>query len=210
MTICIIDDHQLLGQSLRYLFNNIATINKVLVYRSAEEFLAVDFQKNQPDIVYVDMVMPGLNAFEMFAQSKPQLPQTKFVILTSLIDADLVREAFRLGISGYITKDASEEELIESVSVVMQGDRYLNTTIKDKLVDHLFTGEQADYNLSPREKEVLQKICEGMTPKEIAFNMELSIHTIQQFIKGLMRKLKVKRTTDLVMLAINKGLYRRA
>ncbi|MBD2756134.1 response regulator [Spirosoma validum] len=207
MNFCIIDDHLLITQFIKRLLTKEYPESSFKTYLKAEALLAEKLDQWYPDVVICDVLLPGMNGLDMLTILKQQLPNTKTILLTSLIDIGMVKQAMRLGIDGYLTKDASEEELLEAIKTVLAGGRYVNASLKDKLVEHIFSDQATEFHLSTREKEVLQKICAGKTPKEIAYDMKLSLHTVQQYIKNMMRKFNIKRTTELVVFAIQKGLY---
>lgn len=165
------------------------------------------FTDTQPDLVLVDYMMPGMNALDLITLSISKLPKTKFIVLTSLMEPELVKEVFSAGASGYVTKDVTIDELLEAILMALNGGRYISHSMKEKLVHNMFIDEPLSYKLSTRENEVLIQICQGATPKEIAAKMGLSLHTIHHFIRRTMRKMDVNRTIDLVVLAIKNGLY---
>lgn len=205
MNICIIDDHFLLAQSLKSILDPFGKLHDIRLYRTAEDFLEDNFNSWKPDIILSDLLLPGISGMELIEAAKPT--GAKFILLTSVTDAATVREALKKGVNGFLTKDISEEELKEALDQCLMGARYINSSLKDKLVDELFSDNQPSVNLSPRENEMLKLICEGHTPKEIAGKLNLSIYTIQQYNKNMMRKFKVNRTTEMVLLAIKYGLY---
>lgn len=207
MNFCIIDDHLLITQFVKRLLVREYPESTFKTYLTAEALLAEHLDQWHPDVVICDILLLGMNGLDLVTVVKQKLPDTRFILLTSLIDVGMVKQAMRLGVDGYLTKDASEDELLDAVKTVIAGGRYVNTSLKDKLVEHIFTDQTTEFHLSTREKEVLQKICAGKTPKEIAYDMKLSLHTVQQYIKNMMRKFNIKRTTELVVFAIQKGLY---
>lgn len=113
----------------------------------------------------------------------------------------------QLGVSGFLSKQTSVDELVEAIEAVKKGDIYVNNHLSKKLIQHIFNQEQTDVRLTPREKEVLQKVCSALTMKEIALSMALSVNTVQTFQKNILKKFNVRRTTDLVIAAIKAGLY---
>lgn len=207
MLFYIIDDHLLITQFIKRLLEKTYSESTFKTYLSAEDLLADLPERQLPDLIICDLLLPGMNGIDLLTILKSKLPNTKTMLLTSLTDVGMVKQAMRQGISGYLTKDSSEDELLEAIKTVLGGGKYVNTSLKDKLVEHIFLDEVTEFHLSAREKEVLQKICAGKTPKEIAYEMKLSLHTIQQYIKNMMRKFNIKRTTELVVFAIQKGLY---
>ncbi|WP_221390889.1 response regulator transcription factor [Dyadobacter sp. NIV53] len=207
MNLCIIDDHKLVAQGLMNQLLKEQDVKMVSVFYSAEEFLMEKFTDTQPDLVLVDYMMPGMNALDLITLSISKLPKTKFIVLTSLMEPELVKEVFSAGASGYVTKDVTIDELLEAILMALNGGRYISHSMKEKLVHNMFIDEPLSYKLSTRENEVLIQICQGATPKEIAAKMGLSLHTIHHFIRRTMRKMDVNRTIDLVVLAIKNGLY---
>lgn len=207
MLFYIIDDHLLITQFIKRLLEKAYPESTFKTYLSAEDLLTDQPEKQQPDLIICDLLLPGMNGIDLVTKLKEQLPTVKTILLTSLIDVGMVKQAMRQGVSGYLTKDSSENELLEAIKTILAGGKYVNASLKDKLVEHIFLDEVTEFHLSAREKEVLQKICAGKTPKEIAYEMKLSLHTIQQYIKNMMRKFNIKRTTELVVFAIQKGLY---
>ncbi|WP_153797305.1 response regulator transcription factor [Foetidibacter luteolus] len=205
MVICIIDDHLLFGQALKGLIAGRYPEYDVRVFASSREFLK-DNAHPHPSLVITDLFIPGLNGLDMMAAYKEQHPDCRFIFISSSNDTAKVRECLKKGASAYLSKDASEDELADAVATVLQGGKYLNSTMKDRWVNNIFSDEETVL-FSPRETEVLQKLCNGLTPKEIAFEMGLTLNTVQQYIKSMMQKTKLNRTTELVLYAVQKGIY---
>ena len=112
----------------------------------------------------------------------------------------------RQGVTGYVAKDASVNEIITGVRSVIEGIQYVSKDLNRGLLEQIFDEEPNSIHLTPKEKEVLQKFCYGSIPKEIAEQMNISIHTVNQYSKILKKKFKVNRTTDMVLYAIQKGI----
>lgn len=209
MNICIVDDHLLFGQSLKLLLDKIPG-TQARVYTSPTDFLNQDFTEWQPELVITDVLMPAMTGIELMEKAKSLLgKQTHFLLLTALNDIPTLKNAIRKGASGYITKDISEEDLLEAIQSVQDKQiPYIQKGMKDKLIAHMFSNEEEVVtHLSKKEKQVLNSICDGRIPKEIASEMQLSINTINQYIKSLKRKFKVNRTTDIALFAVKNGLY---
>jgi DNA-binding NarL/FixJ family response regulator len=208
MNIALIDDHTLLSEMLSKALTNSMDGAVVRAFNSAEQFLANNFNEWEPQLIISDLLMPGLNGIEL-AEKAIQLlgPHCKFILLTSVTDVHTIKSAMRQGYNGYLGKDSSVEELVEAIQVVNDGGQYISKPLKNSLVKFMFADEEVVLYLSPREKDVLLQVCAGKTPKEIAYDSKLSIYTVQQYIKTVMRKFKVNRTTDLVLFAIKKGIY---
>ncbi len=207
MLICIIDDHLLITQFLKRIITETYPGVIVKTYQRVNDFLAESFTVSKPDLVICDVIFPGQNGLQILIDELLLYPDTRFLVLSGVTDIAMVKLAMQHGFSGYITKEASQDEILAGIKTILNGEQFVSDALKNKLVREIFLGEVVDYHLSTREKDVLHKICSGNTPKEIAYELNLSVHTVQQYIKNIMSKFKVKRTTDLVVFAIKKRLY---
>src|ERR1700709_1881690 len=162
MNISIIDDHVLMAQSVKRLLQEANSDDEIRTYQGPVDFLENDFKIWEPDIVITDLLMPNMDGLEMIGKVKEILTKdTKFILLTSLHDIQTLQTALRKGVSAYLTKDASEEEVLEAVEAAKEGRRYMNKSIQDKLLSHMFLNdEEVVYHISPQEKEVLKRICD--------------------------------------------------
>jgi DNA-binding NarL/FixJ family response regulator len=131
----------------------------------------------------------------------------KVIILSTVADVQTIKHTIRRGANSFLSKSTTFQEFKESILQVSAGKQYIGRSIRDNLINSVFTDEQVVLHLSPREKEVLQKVCSGRTIKEIAYELKLSAHTVQYYHRSVMDKLKVKRTTDLIVYAMQHGLY---
>jgi two-component system invasion response regulator UvrY len=113
----------------------------------------------------------------------------------------------RSGASGYLCKDSSPEELADALITVYHGEPYIGESLRPSLLRNTLAEEQFVYNLSPREKEVLKLVCDGKTIKESAYEMELSVNTVQTYYKTILKKFNLNRTADLIVFAMQNGLY---
>jgi DNA-binding NarL/FixJ family response regulator len=208
MKFYLIDDHKLILSYLQRLLSTAYPHAEINEYTSGNDFLLQASVGTQEDsLVICDILMPTISGIDLTDDIKAKFPAIKILIMTSLIDTAMVKLLLKKGVDGYITKDCDEEELLKGIHAVLQGEKYINNSLKDKIVKQVFDEEIVEYELSKREKQVLQLICEGKMPKEIAADIEISLNTVQQYIKNIMRKFRVNRTTELVVFAIQKGLY---
>jgi len=180
----------------------------VKVYANAKDFLEENHKAFVPDIIISDILMKGMSGIDLLPEvSKLFGEKCKVILLSSITDIYTIKDAFKRGASGYVSKDARTEELLEAMEKVSAGEQFINRSLKDKLFKHVLIEDEVTLELTPREKEVMLKICQGKTPKEISYELKLSVYTVQQYIGNVMHKFKVNRTTDLVVFAIQKGLY---
>lgn len=207
MTIAIVEDHKIVAESLKSFLTGRPGIREVRVFFDSESFL--QSQKSwKPYIIISDLLMPGKNWAELIkAYRTDGREDLKIIILSSLTNKSMVHHIMKQGANGYIGKDEPIEELVKAINSVSKGERFLSEALKDKLLNTLFFEETIDYRLSPREQDVLRLICSGRIIKEIADELQLSVHTVQSYHNNVMRKFKVKRTPDLIIAAIQNGFY---
>lgn len=210
MNIAIIDDHQLITDSLKNLLQQDERFDIVSTYKSAPDFLnAIAQSADAPDVIISDLMMPEINGIRLIEilKSRPNNSGVRIIILSSIADVQTIRQCIRGGASGFLSKDISLQELTDAILEVYNGRQYIGMNLRSNLVNSVFIEEQVIYHLSPREKEVLHFVCSGQTIKEIAFHLNLSQHTVQYYHRNVMNKLKVKRTHDLIVYAMQHGLY---
>jgi two-component system invasion response regulator UvrY len=207
MKIALVDDHPLLTQTLKNMFALQNNTSEIKTYNSAVAFLE-DMPVYLPDITITDVLMPEMNGIQLLEYCKLMKYHTKFIVLTGYSDLHILRRAIENGALGFLSKNSLFEEITEAIEYVMKGKQYISGDLKELLVNSLLTNESdINTNLTQREQEVLTKICSGHTLKLIATDLNLSMNTIQYYHKNVMAKLKVKKTADLVVTAIQLGLY---
>jgi len=162
-----------------------------------------------PDVIVLDISMPLLNGLDAARLLRKELPRTKIVFLTMHADSYFVREAFRAGASAYLLKHSAGEELVNAIEQVLLGRQYI-TPLITKEVMSLFLGAsddtQAAFNLTPRQREVLQLIAEGKSMKEIATLLDISTRTAESHKYEMMQVLNIQTTAELIQHAIKIGL----
>lgn len=206
LNIALIDDHQILSQSLAGLLSKYEFINTIKTFSTAEEFLE-NLSAYQPDIVITDISMPGMNGIDLLLLIRENNIHAKVIILSSVTEIKTIRYALRHGAAGYLTKDASSEELADAILSVDGNEPYIGETLRKALLRNTLNEERYIFNLSPREKEVLQLVCSGKTIKETAYEMQLSVNTVQTYYKAILKKFNLNRTADLIVFAMQNGLY---
>jgi DNA-binding NarL/FixJ family response regulator len=209
MKISIIDDHQIITESLKKLLLRSEQIREVNTFPDADIFLNTVTAESMPDVIITDLLMPGTNGIELVEKIRSVFKgsKVKMIILSSITDVQTIKQSLRMGADGFLSKNTSVDELMEAILTVKEGKNYIGEHLRKNLLDAVFTEEQVVYHLTPREKEVLHKVCSGFTIKEIAYDMNLSVHTVQYYHRNVMTKLKVKRTSDLIVFAMQSGLY---
>ncbi len=164
----------------------------------------------QPDVAVLDVTMPELNGLEAARQIRVACPQTQVVILSMHEGEDYLREALRAGAAGYVLKRAVAKELVGAIEAVLRGESYLDPALTRTLIsDYVRKVDRADATadaLTDRELEVLRLVAQGLTNRQIALNLHISIKTVQSHRANLMEKLNVHDRTELVRYAIRRGL----
>jgi DNA-binding NarL/FixJ family response regulator len=203
--VLLADDHALLlGAFEKLLAEECTVVGQVsdgrAVVAAAEEL--------NPDLVILDIAMPGLNGLEAGRQIKQRLRNVKVLFLTMNEDADLAAEAFRIGASGYLLKRSAASELLTAIREVMLGRSYITPLITDGLVHSLQqTGDRSiHHDLTPRQREVLQLLAEGRSMKEAASILSLTPRTVAFHKYRMMEQLKVKSTAELVQYAVRHNI----
>ncbi len=209
ISLLIADDHTLVRAGLRALVQEIPNVEVVAETGDGFETLSLARSK-KPDLVLLDITMPGLNGLEVAAQIRRENPRSKVIILSMHADEDCVHLAIKAGASGYLLKGSAFMELRIAIQAVAQGEAYFCTGISRQLADQLSRprsfDSDAERHLAPRQREILQLIAEGKTAKQIASLLHLSIATVYTHRKRLMEKLEITDMAGLVQYAIQTGL----
>jgi DNA-binding NarL/FixJ family response regulator len=210
--VVIVDDHAVLRQALRMLLENQAEVEVVGDASNGREAVEV-CEKLHPDVVLMDMVMPGLNGLEATRQIRRRLPKAKVLILTGYMEDEQILAALRAGASGYVVKKSDVQELLLGIQSVHRGNTYFSSAISDgdAVQDYLWQAKKpeskAGYDLlTSREREVLQLIAEGYSNQKIAGELFISVKTVEAHKAHIMSKLHAQNRTDLIRYAIRKGI----
>jgi len=209
MRVLLADDHTLVRAGLRKLLESMPDIQVVGEAGDGLELLALAEQL-QPHLVLMDIAMPGLNGLEATARLVKAMPGIRVMILSMHQNEEYVRRALRHGAVAYLLKDSAPMELEMAITAVLRGETYLSPAVTkgvmDDYVHRLREDDQPDEHLSPRQREVLQLIAEGLSTKDIARRLDLSVKTVETHRTGLMRQLDVHEITGLVRHALKLGL----
>ncbi len=211
MKVLLADDHTIVRQGLRLLLENKAKIKVVGEAVNGRE--AIEFTRQlDPDLVIMDIAMPGLNGLDALPQIVNECPKVKIIILSMHIEENYVARALRCGASGFVYKGSAFDDLELAIKAVQVNKTFLSPAVSQVLVDG-FIGDkeeqvsQHDFEqLSPREREVMQMIAEGCGRSEIAEVLSISAKTVDRHKENLKEKLKVCREESIVELARRFGL----
>ncbi len=211
--VLLADDHTLFRQGIRTLIS--AEPDMEVVAEASNGGEAVEkAAETRPDLVLMDIGMPGLSSFEATRQIKKNRPDTKVLFLTMYDDEDYLVEGMEVGANGYVLKDSPAQQLLSAMRDVMRGGSYLSPRMLSQLVDD-FRSRIKSANrlprfatLTAREREVLKLLAEGNSVKEIACDLNLSVKTIEAHKFNLMRKLDIHNKAQLVQYAIQKKIIK--
>jgi DNA-binding NarL/FixJ family response regulator len=208
MKIALIEDHLMFAETLRTSLLQYPEISAVSVFHSVKAFLKQKHRETLPDIILLDILLADINGLDAISVIRRRYHGAKIIILSTIGDMQTVRSAIRKGANGYVHKGAPMSELIEALETVYQGQPYINEDIKKEILNNSIYDDEGSLDLSPKQEEVLKYLCEGKTVKEIAYEMDISVNTVQSYCKIILKKFKVNRTLDLVLLIMNNDLYR--
>jgi two-component system, NarL family, response regulator NreC len=204
--ILLADDHSVVRSGFRALLtaqSDLEVIGEASDGRDAvEQTLAL-----QPDVVVMDVTMPNLNGIEATRRVTQEAPRVRVLALSMHKDAVYVREILRAGAKGYLLKDSGENDLIAAVRALAKGEGYISPAVSDAvLTDYRKHVTDPIDLLTSREREVLQRIAEGQTNKEIAGGLRLSVYTVEAHRGRIMEKLNLHSAGELVRFAVRNGL----
>ena len=205
--LLIIDDHQLVRSGLRRLLENEDDIT--VEDEAGTAYDAVRLARlHKPDVVLLDVVMPGGSGLDAIPEIREAAPDARILALSMQDDPSYVRQAFATGASGYVLKEAADDELLAAVREVAEGGRYVDPHLGARLAaaDAAAAAEAADDPLSDREREVLRLLALGHTNQEIAQMLYLSVRTAETHRARIMQKLRLTTRAELVRYAIDHGL----
>src|SRR5438270_8958992 len=209
--IVLVDDHELVREGGRTI---LARGSEFRVVGEAEggSDAAQICRKGPPDIVLMDIGLPGMNGIEATTELLRHCPTAKVVILSMYDDENSVVSAIRSGARAFVLKKASSGELLDALRTVARGGSYLSSQVSDRLLQRIQRGELDAQNhsplesLSPRELQVLRLVAEGKTSKDIAVLLDLGLQTVRSYRKTMMKKLGVNNGAGLTQLALAAGI----
>jgi DNA-binding NarL/FixJ family response regulator len=207
--IVLADDHQIMREGLRSLVNKESDMEVLAEAEDGRSAVKLA-RKLQPDVIVMDIAMPNLNGVESTRQVLKDVPKVKVVALSMHADKHYVARMLEAGASGYLLKDCAFEELVTAIRTVVADRIYLSPGIADVVVEYMrqLPKVQAPtaVELTSREREVLQLMAEGKSTKEIAYELKVSVKTIETHRRNIMEKLEVYSVAELTKYAIREGI----
>jgi two-component system NarL family response regulator len=206
MRLVIIEDDPLLLENLTLLLRGEEGITVAGSYRSAEDALKA-LKSAAPEVMLTDLGLPGMSGVELIKKAKEEMPSLEIMAHTVFEDRERVFSAIKAGASGYVLKGSSPREIIEYLHALYKGGAPMSPKIARKII-HEFqddvTSEQ--FLLTQRETEIVKRVEEGLTYKEIAERLNISTHTVHTHLKNIYEKLQAKDRNDAIIKARKKGI----
>ena len=204
--VMLVDDHDLIRYGLRRLLGDQPGIDVIAEADSGEKALEL-VRKEKPDVVLMDVNMPGIGGFEATSRICQTHPQSRVIVLTVHSDGPLPKRILEAGAVGYLTKGCPVEEMVEAIQKVHTGKRYIAPSIAQQMALSMLPGEESLIDtLSQRELQVLIMISQGMRTNQISDMLNLSPKTVSTYRKRLHEKLDVSNDVEMMHLAIKHGL----
>ncbi len=208
--ILYVEDHEVFHDCMRHLFeseDDIGVLGTANNGRSAVRLA----RELTPELVIMDIMMPGMNGIEATRQIVSENPAVKVIGLSALSDSKKILEMFRAGAKGYVVKDSAFEELLQAIQTVARGKMYLSPNITGVVLEDFLNLFEAGQSvgldlLTPREQEVLQLVAEGKSTKQVATELNLGLKTVETHRANIMKKLKVGSIAEMVKFALREGL----
>lgn len=210
--VLLVDDHAVIRQALRMLLESRPELSVVGDAENGRTALTA-VEKLHPDVVLMDVVMPGLNGIEATRQIRRFARGSRVVMLSGFVDEEQLTQALRAGASGYLMKSSDVSELVLAIQTVHRGNTYYSSGLADGFdleeISHRSRqpgDSSAPDSLTPREREVLQLIAEGHTNQRIADELVISVKTVEAHKAHIMTKLRARTRTDVIRYALRKGI----
>lgn len=210
--VLVVDDHAVIRQGLKMLLESRPELEVIGDCENGREALLA-VERLTPDVVLMDVVMPGLNGIEATRQIRKASPTTRVVMLSGFVDEDQIIAALRSGASGYLVKSSDVAELVLAIQTVHRGNSYYSSALSNgfDLAEIQYQAKRPEQKsgldtLTGREREVLQLIAEGHTNQQIANELVVSVKTVEAHKAHIMEKLHARTRTDLIRYALKKGI----
>jgi DNA-binding NarL/FixJ family response regulator len=161
----------------------------------------------EPDVIFMDVRMPGIDGIEATREIRRELPETKVILFTIEDSRAAVAEAIQAGVSGYLLKDAMPEDLVRAAKLAMEGKAVIHPSLTRTFMDEVrFAPQRHGLPLSPREIEILQRIASGSATKQVARDLGISLHTVKTHMERIFAKLGANDRAQAVAIGIRLGL----
>lgn len=209
--IMLVDDHRVVLDGIKVLLMDAENIEIIDEAGSGKD-LFTKLENNRPDILILDVSLPGESGIDITKQLKITYPDINVIIFSGNINEDVIADAFEAGALGILQKSASRSEIIEAIYAVNDGQEYLGKTISLSLIKNFINKEkpkekyEQQGHLSPREIEIIKYLAEGLQFKEIGARMNISARTVETHKNNILHKLELNTIIDIVKYAIKHNI----
>ena len=211
-SILLVDDHKILRDGIKNILERTPDFRVVGEAESGSDAVSLS-RKLHPDVVLMDIGLPGMNGIDATGEVLRHCPGTKVMMLSMYDDSNSVVAAFRSGARAFLLKKASSSDLLDALRTVSKGGSYLSPQVSEHLLTRIQRGDLEAKGsagpldgLSPRERQVLRLVAEGKTSKDIAAMLDLGLQTVRTYRKTLMKKIGVSNIAGLTQVALAAGL----
>ena len=198
--VMIVDDHSMMRTGLRYTLQSFDDLELVGEANSGSKALEL-CQQVKPDVVLMDMVMPGMDGVETTRLIRQRCPQIQIIALTSFQEKDMIERALQAGAIGYLLKNVAADELAQAIRDAAAGHSTLSQEATDALIQSTHQRADLGHDLTAREREVLVLMVEGLTNPQIAERLTVSLSTVKFHVRGILAKLNASNRAEAVNLA---------
>jgi DNA-binding NarL/FixJ family response regulator len=206
MKVLIVDDHPVTRDGLRSALSTSDEVKIVGEAASGEEAVQL-VRELSPEVVFMDVRLPGISGIEATRQIMSFAPETKVILFTVEESKTALADAMRAGVSGYLLKDVSAGELLQAARLALQGKAVIHPTLTRAFIEEAqYVEHRPETHLSRRELQILQMLAYGATTKEIAHQLGISPHTVKTHIERIFEKLGANDRAQAVAIALRKGL----
>jgi len=204
--VLLADDHALVRAGIRALLERIDKVEVVAEAGDGQQALKL-IERLEPDVVLLDLTMPGLSGFEVLKETSERFPNVNMIVLSVHDSEEYAFHALRSGAVGYLPKSAASTELEEAIGQVLRGEKYLSPSIAHEAsLGFAKAAPETLLELTPRQMEVLTLIAHGSSTREVAGALNISVKTVETHRAQLMERLNIHDVAGLVRYAIRKGL----
>lgn len=207
INIILVDDHRIFRDGLKALLSEAEFINIIGEASGGQELMEL-LRTLQPHLIITDITMPGQSGIDVALQISCQYPEIRTMILSMHTNEEFVINAIKAGVKGYLSKDTSRQELLEAIEIIHQGGEYYSQLVSEHFLKSYIKKFKADASfvdnktLTPRELEVLKLCATGLSNKEVADKLFISIKTVDCHKNNIMQKLKLKNSAEMVLYAV--------
>ena len=203
--VLIVDDHAIVREGLRTFLGMLPDIELVGEASGGEEALTA-VARSRPEVVLMDLVMPGMDGIEATRRLHEQHPEVKVIVLTSFTDDDKVYPVIKAGAVAYLLKDVGAKDLAEAIRAAARGEVRLHPEVTRRLMSGIAGGEPSPEDLTEREQEVLACLGRGLANKEIAGELFIAEKTVKTHVSNILDKLRLADRTQAALYAARHGL----